>query len=92
MTNFAAILNRLNGECEIFGKIERKWRGVRMEIRRVGIWLKEVNIEDGIKTRKIRRKIKKISRGADFLLDWIGTKSTMIQFDRWVSRLDIAAE
>src|SRR5882762_629523 len=56
-----------------------------MEVRRVGIWFKEVNIEDGMKTRKIRRKVKKISRGAD-LLDWMGTKSAMVHFDRWVSR------
>ena len=92
MSNFVAILNRLNGECRIFSKIERKRRGMRMEVRGIRVRFKEIDIEDWMKAREIRRMMKKIGRKADFLLDWVWTKLVMVQLDRWANRLDIVVK
>jgi len=79
VSNLVAVKEGLDGESGIIVEGKWKWWSVWVEVGGVRIRFKEIDIEDGMEARKIRRESKEVSGGADFAGNRVRTKMVVIK-------------
>ena len=79
VSNLAAVEEGLDGESGIVIEGKWKWWSVWVEVRGIGIRFEEIDIEDGMEAREIRRESKEVSGGADFAGDRVRTETVVIE-------------